>query len=158
MSQNVLEQISIDTPCSQSWDKMSGDDKVRFCTHCRKNVYNLSEMTRAEAESRIFENGEQLCGRVFRRKDGTIVTADCPRQSSKYPIWIAAVLAVFTGCGSLIASTPIIAKWLPTVKKQIIEAEEPMMGAVSPHYYEPVHEPAPENLKNAGEVGPTEAV
>src|SRR5437867_538664 len=47
---SVLDQIRIASPCSASWDAMEGGDRVRFCAHCQKNVYNLSDMSRREAE------------------------------------------------------------------------------------------------------------
>src|SRR5262245_30602687 len=39
-----LARLRIASPCSADWDEMTGDDRVRFCGRCRKNVYNLSEM------------------------------------------------------------------------------------------------------------------
>ena len=49
LDDSFLDDIQIATPCSASWDDMRGDDRVRHCGDCRMNVYNLSEMTRAEA-------------------------------------------------------------------------------------------------------------
>jgi hypothetical protein len=58
---------------------MSGDDRVRHCQECQLNVYNLSEMTRAEAEHLIASREGRLCIRFYHREDGTILTRDCPR-------------------------------------------------------------------------------
>ena len=49
-----LEQIHVASPCHADWDEMTGTDQARFCQSCRKNVYNLSEMTRAEAQALIW--------------------------------------------------------------------------------------------------------
>jgi len=57
---------------------MQGDDRTRFCKLCQKNVYNLSGMNRDEAEQLIEENNGELCVRFFRRRDGTLLTVDCP--------------------------------------------------------------------------------
>src|SRR5947209_3943064 len=74
-----LDSIEVAAPCSASWDRMNGDDRVRFCQDCRKNVYNLSEMSRIEAEALVRENGEgRLCIRFYRRADGTVLTDNCP--------------------------------------------------------------------------------
>jgi hypothetical protein len=51
---------------------------VRFCDECEKNVYNLSAMPRAEAERLIAERDGSICVRLYRRADGTLLTADCP--------------------------------------------------------------------------------
>ncbi len=74
----VLETIKIASPCTASWDEMKGDDRVRFCGGCEKNVYNLSAMAREEAESLLRAKEGNLCARLYRRADGTVITADCP--------------------------------------------------------------------------------
>ncbi|XXY46220.1 hypothetical protein WME91_40090 [Sorangium sp. So ce269] len=66
------------SPCNASWDEMAGDDRVRFCQRCEKNVYNLSEMPRDEAERLVRAAAGDLCVRLYQRADGTVLTADCP--------------------------------------------------------------------------------
>jgi hypothetical protein len=56
---------------------MAGDERVRFCGHCQRHVYNLSGMTRAEAEAVIHRKEGRPCVRFYRRPDGTILTRDC---------------------------------------------------------------------------------
>lgn len=73
-----LETIHVAKPCHADWDAMSGDAQVRHCGSCRQNVYNLSEMTRAQAESVILEHEGHLCVRFYTRADGTVMTRDCP--------------------------------------------------------------------------------
>jgi hypothetical protein len=71
--------MQIASPCSASWDDMAGSDRVRYCQQCRRNVYNLSAMSRAEAEELVRQRETQrLCIRFYRRHDGTMLTADCP--------------------------------------------------------------------------------
>jgi hypothetical protein len=43
--------MRVASPCSASWDAVEGDGRVRFCRLCGSNVYDLSEMTRAEVEA-----------------------------------------------------------------------------------------------------------
>src|SRR5436305_97227 len=57
---------------------MIGNQRVRFCGQCQLNVYNLSSMSRREAESLISQTEGRLCVRFYRRKDGSIITQDCP--------------------------------------------------------------------------------
>jgi hypothetical protein len=78
ISLGVLDTVRIASPCPVPWDDMQGDDRVRFCRHCSLNVYNLSAMTRAEAERLVTTHEGRLCGAFYRRPDGTILTADCP--------------------------------------------------------------------------------
>jgi hypothetical protein len=74
----MLDRIRIASPCSADWDLMNGDDQVRFCSHCEKHVYNLSAMSRKDAETLLRETGASVCTRFYRRPDGTILTEDCP--------------------------------------------------------------------------------
>ncbi len=79
MSQtSILDGIRVASPCPASWEAMQGDDRIRFCSECRKDVYNLSVMTIVEASALIAEREGQLCARLYRRADGTVLTADCP--------------------------------------------------------------------------------
>src|SRR5882724_6349434 len=73
----VLDNLRVATPCTADWNRMTGDDRTRHCGDCRKNVYNLSGMTREDAEALLIENNGDLCVRYFQRHDGTILLADC---------------------------------------------------------------------------------
>ena len=75
----ALDDVAIASPCSADWAQMSGDARSRFCGACRKHVYDLSAMTRAQAVRTIVEKEGRLCARLYRRADGTVLTADCPR-------------------------------------------------------------------------------
>src|SRR5262245_61116554 len=74
----LLDRIQIASPCSASWSEMHGVDRVRFCGQCKLNVYNLSNMTRKEAETLLRETEGRICVMYFERADGTILTNDCP--------------------------------------------------------------------------------
>ncbi|MDP3279236.1 MAG: hypothetical protein Q8Q09_28860 [Deltaproteobacteria bacterium] len=74
----LLQTIHVASPCNVPWSSMSGDDHVRHCDLCDKNVYDLSSLTRDQAESLVRSNNGQMCVKFFRRADGTILTQDCP--------------------------------------------------------------------------------
>jgi hypothetical protein len=100
----LLDSLQIASPCKASWDAMVGDERVRFCGECKKNVYNVSAMPREEAEALLREREGRLCVRLYRRTDGTVLTADCPvgvRRKRRRHAAIAAVAAV--GCGAMAA-------------------------------------------------------
>lgn len=73
-----LDTVQVASPCRASWDRMTGDEKVRFCAHCKLHVYNLSAMDVEEAAEKIGQNTDGLCIRFYRRADGTLLTQDCP--------------------------------------------------------------------------------
>ena len=73
-----LEQVAVAAPCSEAWENMYGDDRVRRCGSCQLNVYNLSAMSRAEAQELVAATEGRRCVRFFLRNDGTVLTRDCP--------------------------------------------------------------------------------
>ena len=99
---STLDRIHIPKPCFADWERMGGSQNIRFCTECNKHVYNLSGMTRGEAEALIASAPRgRLCARLTRGADGTTVTADAPpgiqliwRRAS--PIANAVVSAMLT--------------------------------------------------------------
>ena len=77
--QNIpLDKIKVAAPCTAEWRFMYGGDRVRFCGQCNQNVYNLSAMSREQAEDLIRRKEGHLCVRYYRRRDGTIITNNCP--------------------------------------------------------------------------------
>jgi len=86
---------------------MYGNERIRFCGECQLNVYNISEMSKAEAEHLIGQNEGRLCVRYYRRKDGSIITQNCPvglralkRRVSRMAAAISSLILTFlTGIG-----------------------------------------------------------
>ncbi|MBL8677881.1 MAG: hypothetical protein JNK05_01850 [Myxococcales bacterium] len=74
----LLQRVYIASPCNVPWESMTGDERERMCASCNKTVYDVSQMTTAEAESLLQAKGTDACLRIFRRFDGTILTQDCP--------------------------------------------------------------------------------
>lgn len=130
---------------------MVGDERRRYCGECRLNVYNLSGMTRAEAEN-LLENAEgRLCVRYYTRPDGSVLTQDCPvgwakvkHRAAAFATAFASLIFTFFGAlgfvwatrteerrhtvGALVSESP-----RPT-PKATPKAEEPpvIMGGISP--------------------------
>jgi hypothetical protein len=96
-----LNVLDVPNPCTVPWRSMTGSQQVRFCTQCRKNVYNLSAMTADEAEA-ILATGSP-CVRFYRRGDGTVVTADrCGnRVARSWRRFTAILTAVLVGLASI---------------------------------------------------------
>ncbi|HWF44775.1 MAG TPA: hypothetical protein VG537_09050 [Candidatus Kapabacteria bacterium] len=112
MAYFTIDEVQIASPCSAEWSSMAGSDTARFCGECKKHVYNLSLLTRAEANELIREKEGRLCVSIYRRIDGTVLTADCPkglrtikRQYLKTRVKVAALLAALAGVLSLSANS-----------------------------------------------------
>jgi Carboxypeptidase regulatory-like domain/Ankyrin repeats (3 copies) len=67
---DLLDKITIKSPCSESWNEMSGNEKVRFCSHCAKDVSNISTMTRKEAFKLVRKSNGDLCIRYYQKPSG----------------------------------------------------------------------------------------
>jgi hypothetical protein len=75
---DLINALTIASPCPASWNAMHGDERARFCVACEKHVYNIAALTASEVESLIQRTEGQFCARLYRRRDGTVLTADCP--------------------------------------------------------------------------------
>jgi hypothetical protein len=121
-----LDSIRIPQPCSTEWEQMIGDDRTRFCNECNKHVYNLSAMTRRQAEAIIEASRGKLCARVIRQEDGTTVVRDDAilpdaglhhiRRAS--PIASAVVSAMMAVSPVMAAQTSVPAKQSASVLSQ----------------------------------------
>ena len=69
-----LDSIDVQSPCSESWNEMRGNEQIRFCSHCAKDVHNLSEMTRKRARKIVAASNGSICVRYTHRHDGRIQT------------------------------------------------------------------------------------
>ncbi|MFA9472676.1 MAG: hypothetical protein ACERNK_19075, partial [Deltaproteobacteria bacterium] len=78
MAKDSKLHLRIASPCKAPWENMDGDERVRFCRDCNRNVYNLSAMTEREARRVVAEREGRLCVRFYQRRDGTVLTSDCP--------------------------------------------------------------------------------
>ena len=133
-----LEDIRIARPCRADWDKMTGDERARFCGSCHKNVYDISQLTREEAHQLIARNEGNLCIRLYRRPDGTVITSDCPvgKRETMRPMWwtlagFVALLASGVAVRSQPAAKPICPVPVATTPTPLVARARtwPVVGA-----------------------------
>lgn len=113
----------IAAPCNIGWDNMVGDDRVRLCAGCDKNVYNTSRMTKAEIKELLAVEGKAPCLRIYRRADGTMLTEDCPVGLRRVrDAWkrVAKVAASIWACTLTVTSS-----WAQTVQQKSEEQAPP---------------------------------
>ncbi|CAN5365222.1 hypothetical protein BH20ACI2_BH20ACI2_08410 [soil metagenome] len=141
-----LDNIRIASPCSADWEGMFGSDRKRFCGDCKLNVYNLSNMSRQEAENLILSSEGRLCVRFFRRADGTILTMNCPvgwaavkqrasRMATAAFSMIAGVLTGILGFNLLKSESPAPRHQMMgaiAIQGDIAEPDHPVMGGIRP--------------------------
>ena len=147
---NTLDNVRVAAPCSADWDSMFGNERVRFCEQCQLNVYNLSEMSKAEAERLIGQAEGRLCVRFYRRRDGSIITRNCPvglraikRRLSRVATAVASsVLSFIAGIG-LYRIADRLSLIQPHVMGQMVDVYRPFPPSVQG---ELVVRPSPEDI------------
>ena len=114
----LLSRVRVASPCSARWEAMSGDERARHCSACDKTVYDLSALTADAAEALLRERGEGLCVRLFRRADGTVLTADCPvggRRRRRRALMLFSVGAAV----SSVAAAASVSVWAPAQEPRV---------------------------------------
>ncbi len=76
-------ELRIASPCDESWANMKGDDRSRHCARCKLNVFNVKELSEQEVRALFVKTEGRVCGRIYRRPDGTVLTRDCPTGLAK---------------------------------------------------------------------------
>ena len=111
---NPLNNIKIASPCSADWNAMIGDERKRYCGDCKLNVYNLSGMTRIEAENLLLNSEGKLCVRFYRRADGSVLTKDCPvgwaKVKNRTKVFVTAAASMLFSCLGAIGLQPLFDK------------------------------------------------
>lgn len=151
-----LSHVRIAAPCRADWERMRGNERVRFCDGCSMNVYNLSNMAKQDAEALILNTEGRLCVRYYSRADGSILTDNCPtglralksRVSGFSRAAVASVLSFFAGMAVLAG--------LETAQNSLDGAKEASLDLISPVPL-PVSEPreetsAPEHFTIMGDM------
>lgn len=103
-----LDRLRIASPCQRKWEGMAGDDRLRHCTLCDRDVYNLAEMTRDEIGRVLAAGDDGACVRLTRRSDGTLRTRDDPpaaparwsRAGRAAGAMLLSAVALASGCAS----------------------------------------------------------
>lgn len=106
-----MAKLKVASPCPMLWDRLDKTEErgVRFCRECRKNVYNLIEISEADLNNLLTgaTAGDSLCLRLYQRADGTVITNDCPVGLKKVrEFWQRMKTGAVASLAFLISSTP----------------------------------------------------
>lgn len=153
MYDNPLDNLRVASPCSADWDAMRGDERKRFCRECKLNVYNLSGMTRYDAEHLLRLSEGRLCVRYFKRPDGTILTQECPvgwaKVKQRMSIFAGAALSLIISLFAGLYFVPLFGKKVEFGRRFTVPfatptpRNEPLMGVVAMPSPTPKPKPTP---------------
>jgi hypothetical protein len=162
-TQIKLEDLSVAAPCSAKWAQMTGDERARFCGLCKKHVYNISAMSRDEAEALIRQNEGDVCIRLYKRADGTVILDNCPvglRAIRRRVRWmVEGVVAAVALCGTVImvnasrassGRSTTLKEWFFPAKPRVPQAQSCVMGKMAAPL--PVSPPPPGSGATAGDA------
>ncbi|MBB5059038.1 hypothetical protein HDF16_003761 [Granulicella aggregans] len=107
-------ELAIESPCTESWDNMSGTLAQRHCSCCQKHVHNFAAMTPRQIERTLAENEGHLCARITKRVDGSLVTAQ-ELAGSGFTSRAAGLLL-----GAALSTAAVHAQSTPTAGKAIV--------------------------------------
>lgn len=141
----ILPQIT--KPCHQNWDAMTGDEKKRYCSHCRLHVHNLSAMTPEEQLALLARRDEKSCITYLEKGEAMRVCTDnwvavqrFFRPFRRMALSLSAIaVALLTSCGTPSARRVSPPKPPPSPPPVVCEPVEldgkRVMGA--PVFYDP---------------------
>ena len=123
---------------------MIGGERKRYCGDCKRNGYNLSGMSRTEAENLLSNSEGRLCVRFYRRADGSVLTQDCPvgwravkaRMTKTATALASLIFGLLGGLGlnsyMKESNDRTMGSFIPQTSNANVEIENPeiMMGAI----------------------------
>ncbi|MCB0699525.1 MAG: carboxypeptidase regulatory-like domain-containing protein [Chitinophagales bacterium] len=114
-------QISIPQPCNEDWNKMTPQEKGRFCDSCQKCIIDFSRYSDKELYEYLIENaGKKLCGRFRSSQLNRSILPPAQPHSTLYKWMIAAGMAlVFTA----VPDSPVFAQ-APHTQEQISHTDK----------------------------------
>ncbi|WP_291726295.1 hypothetical protein [Bernardetia sp.] len=105
-------KIQIAEPCSENWDRMTSQDKGRFCGACQKVVIDFTTMTDTEIINHFQNYKGNTCGRFHETQLDTHLKSIEKAKSSFWSKFVAAGFALF------LISMPSYSNNFPTDKSQ----------------------------------------
>jgi hypothetical protein len=96
--------LPIVKPCSESWDRMQGDERKRFCDKCGLHVHNLSAMSGRERDHFVQNREAKDCVAYVAVADERILVPEEPspqvgRIFRKVLTWALALFTPIFGVG-----------------------------------------------------------
>lgn len=93
--------LSIPTPCNESWDKMTANEKGRHCASCNKTVIDFSLYTDKELVQFFKKTKGEICGRINSyQATNPIVVIEQPNRTFFHKLFLGSAIASWLGFGT----------------------------------------------------------
>lgn len=120
----VLAQAPRASPCLEPFEAMRGDDAVRTCTRCDREVFDTARMTIGQTEALVAARGPSACTSLRRRSDGTAMFEDCAVGAAG--VWTRRA-------GALVATVAIVGAGLALVTMPPPRIRTVPTRSITPH-------------------------
>jgi len=90
-------RLRISRPCPIDWSAKGRDPGGSFCDHCQKTVHDFETMSTPEVET-LLGSEEEVCVRLARLPDGTVLTRDHPLTRRSAVVAASALAATALAC------------------------------------------------------------
>lgn len=104
-----ITDFKLAAPCGSKWEAMSGSGRIKFCQQCELQVYDFAKTELPEAREVIFQQEGKENFVLYKRKDGTFLTRNCPvGVKSRQVVILLCVAGVVLVCGlaTIVAGQP----------------------------------------------------
>ena len=142
---------------------MYGNEGKRFCGDCKLNVYNLSGMTKYDAENLLMTSEGRVCVRYFKRSDGTVLTADCPvgwaKVKERLSVFTTAIFSLLIALVSGVFAVSVLKNPGDAVRRLTVPFATPtpkyeqLMGAITVPNPSPERNPMSDVNREGWKVG-----
>ena len=121
----VLDPLRVGGDCDAAWDAMPGSDRSRHCARCDHAIYDLSALTRGEAEALVSAHaavGKRLCGAITHTEGGTMANVSWwsrLRAAREQGVLVVAAAAVLVGATALGYRGPLVGALLDAEARRV---------------------------------------
>jgi hypothetical protein len=130
-------RLEIVDPCTKDWAGMKGTSLVRHCTACSKSVYNLSMLTKREAEAALKVRPASVCVRYHVDANDQVIFYPEPglsqRRSPLNSLATALAVSALAACSQptdAVTQAPPVEMSAPVAARSPLALEKPPTPAV----------------------------
>jgi len=146
MEENKITNAQLNFICHQDWNSMKDQiDGNRYCSSCKKIVYDLTDKNAAYFIQIMQENNNNVCGRF---STDQLEPDPLPEENSRWKKWVIAAM-FFVGMGSLMTKVNAQESKLGRILKpnpdcqKAAEQQPVLMGKIAV-----IHDPVDDVLYN----------
>lgn len=121
----VLDDLRVGGDCDEAWATMPGSGRSRHCRTCDHAIYDLSALTRGEAEALVVAHdaaGKRLCGAMTHTVAGTLASVSWwsrLRAAREQGVLAVAAAAVLIGATALGYRGPLVGALLDAEARRV---------------------------------------